>query len=162
MKRLISLVAGSLILVAILGGLRSTRAAAPAVPAPDFEMPLASVSGEAIAVFAGGCFWGIEAVFEHLRGVSAVESGYAGGEAVTATYDEVSGGETGHAESVRVVYDPSQITYAQLLQVFFSVAHDPTQLNRQGPDIGTQYRSVIFYADEAQKRAADAYVAQLT
>src|ERR687885_1490212 len=114
------------------------------------------------AVFAGGCFWGIEAVFEHVKGVQSATSGYAGGTTASPSYEEVSSGETGHAESVRVVYDPSQITYGQLLQVFFSVAHDPTQLNRQGPDVGTQYRSAIFYANDEQKRTAEAYVAQLT
>ena len=113
------------------------------------------------AIFAGGCFWGIEAVFEHLKGVKLAESGYAGGGKSSPSYDDVSSGETGHAESVRVVYDPAQISYDQLLEVFFSVAHDPTQLNRQGPDVGTQYRSAIFYRGDAQRRAAEAYVARL-
>jgi peptide-methionine (S)-S-oxide reductase len=168
MKRLIPIVLSSLILLALLGFLRSTRAAGGAesdrasIPVLALAMPLAATSSDAVAVFAGGCFWGIEAVFEHLRGVKSAESGYAGGSSASPTYDEVSSGETGHAEAVRVVYDPSQITYAQLLQVFFSVAHDPTQLNRQGPDVGTQYRSAIFYGDAEQKRAAEAYVAQLT
>lgn len=114
------------------------------------------------AVFAGGCFWGIEGVFEHLKGVTSAVSGYAGGTTTNPTYEEVSTGETGHAESVEVVYDPAKISYAQLLQVFFSVAHDPTLLNRQGPDHGTQYRSAIFYRTAAQKQAAQAYIAQLT
>ena len=113
------------------------------------------------AVFAGGCFWGIEAVFEHMKGVKEAVSGYAGGSADTAKYDIVSLGTSGHAESVKVTYDPSQVSYAQLLQVFFSVAHDPTELNRQGPDAGTQYRSAIFYANDEQKRAAESYIKQL-
>jgi peptide-methionine (S)-S-oxide reductase len=114
------------------------------------------------AVFAGGCFWGIEGVFDHIKGVRTAESGYAGGTVNAPSYEQVSTGRTGHAESVRVVYDPTQVTYAQLLQVFFSVAHDPTQLNMQGPDHGTQYRSAIFYMNDAQKRAAESYIAQLT
>ncbi len=114
------------------------------------------------AVFAGGCFWGMEAVFERLRGVNSVVSGFSGGSALTAHYDLVSTGTTGHAESVEVNYDPARISYEQLLQVFFTVAHDPTELNRQGPDEGTQYRSAIFFADEAQRRAAQAAIARLT
>jgi peptide-methionine (S)-S-oxide reductase len=110
---------------------------------------------------AGGCFWGIQAVFQHVRGVISATSGYSGGEAKTAEYEVVSTGETGHAESVKIVYDPSKITYGQLLRVFFSVAHDPTQLNRQGPDEGTQYRSSIFYYSDEQKKIAEAYIAQL-
>ncbi len=113
------------------------------------------------AVFAGGCFWGVEAVFEHVKGVTNVVSGYAGGEAKTAEYKSVSGGSTGHAESVKVTFDPTKITYVQLLTVFFSVAHDPTQLNRQGPDTGTQYRSAIFYSDEEQKKLANDYIAAI-
>jgi peptide-methionine (S)-S-oxide reductase len=112
-------------------------------------------------VFAGGCFWGIEGVFEHLKGVTSAVSGYAGGSVVTPSYEQVSSGTSGHAESVRVVYDPAKITYAQLLQVFFTVAHDPTQHNRQGPDVGTQYRSVVFYRDTVQQHAATAYLAEL-
>jgi peptide-methionine (S)-S-oxide reductase len=114
------------------------------------------------AVFAGGCFWGVEAVFEHVRGVRDVVSGYAGGREARPSYEQVSSGETGHAESVQVVYDPSAVSYATLLRVFFSVAHDATELNRQGPDEGTQYRSAIFYRSDSQKREADAYIAQLT
>jgi peptide-methionine (S)-S-oxide reductase len=114
------------------------------------------------AVFAGGCFWGVEAVFEHTRGVQDVVSGYAGGKDANPTYEQVETGETGYAESVRVVYDPSAVTYATLLRVFFSVAHDPTQRDRQGPDVGTQYRSAIFYRNDAQKREAEAYIRQLT
>lgn len=112
------------------------------------------------AVFAGGCFWGIEGVFEHVRGVTSATSGYAGGKTQSPSYEAVSSGETGHAESVQVVFDPHQVSYAQLLQVFFSV-HDPTQLNRQGPDVGTQYRSALFYRTPEQRRVAEAYLAQL-
>jgi len=112
-------------------------------------------------VVAGGCFWGIQAVFQHVKGVISATSGYSGGEAKTAEYEMVSTGETGHAESVKITYDPSQITYGELLRVFFSVAHDPTQLNRKGPDDGTQYRSVIFYGNDEQKKIAQAYIAQL-
>ena len=112
-------------------------------------------------VLAGGCFWGMEAVFESLKGVSNVVAGYAGGSKDTAHYEMVSGGDTGHAESVQITYDPSQITFGQILSVYFHVAHDPTELNRQGPDVGTQYRSSIFYATDAQKRAAEAYIKQL-
>jgi peptide-methionine (S)-S-oxide reductase len=132
-----------------------------AIPDPAVDAPLAASKGEQTAVLAGGCFWGIEAVFEHVKGVIDAESGYAGGSAATANYETVSSGRTGHAESVRVRYDPSQISYGQLLKVFFSVAHDPTQLNRQGPDMGTQYRSAIFCSNEDQKRIAQAYIDQL-
>jgi len=118
-------------------------------------------AGPQTAVFAGGCFWGVEAVFDHLKGVTDAVSGFSGGNAKTAHYDMVSNGNTGHAESVKVTYDPTQITYGQLLKVFFSVAHDPTELNRQGPDEGTQYRSAIFYANDEQKRIAEAYIQQL-
>jgi peptide-methionine (S)-S-oxide reductase len=114
------------------------------------------------AVFAGGCFWGVDAVFRHVRGVSEVVSGYAGGAADTANYEAVSTGRTGHAESVRIVFDPARVSYRQLLEVFFSVAHDPTQLNRQGPDIGTQYRSVIFYASPEQQAQAKSFIDRLT
>jgi len=131
------------------------------VPPPAMDASLASTKGQQTAVFAGGCFWGIQAVFQHVKGVVKATSGYSGGEKKTAEYELVSTGETGHAESVQVVYDPSQVTYGQLLRVLFSVAHDPTQLNRQGPDSGTQYRSVIFYASDDQKRVADAYITQL-
>jgi peptide-methionine (S)-S-oxide reductase len=117
---------------------------------------------EQVAVFAGGCFWGVEAVFEHVKGVVRVTSGYAGGSVQSPSYEDVSSGTTGHAESVQVVFDPAQVSYGTLMRIFFSVAHDPTQLNRQGPDVGTQYRSAIFYADDSQRREAEAYVAQLT
>jgi peptide-methionine (S)-S-oxide reductase len=133
---------------------------AGAFPDPGIDAPKRA-TGERTAVFAGGCFWGVEAVFEHVRGVSRAVSGYAGGSAETATYDRVSSGTTGHAEAVQVTYDPSRVTYGELLKVFFSVAHDPTTLNRQGPDVGSQYRSAIFYASDEQKRIADAYIAQL-
>jgi methionine-S-sulfoxide reductase len=134
---------------------------APVLPAPSTSAPLTPAKGKETAVFAGGCFWGIDAVFKHVKGVLDVTSGYAGGTAVNPSYEEVSSGATGHAESVRVTYDPSQVSYSQLLQVFFSV-HDPTELNRQGPDVGTQYRSAIFYLTDEQKRLADAYIKQLT
>ncbi len=137
------------------------NASATAIPNPTLDAPLATTRGEQTAILAGGCFWGVEAVFEHVKGVSRVESGYSGGSGATAQYDTVSSGATGHAESVRIVYDPSQITYGQLLKVFFAVAHDPTELNRQGPDTGTQYRSAIFYSNEEQKRIAQAYIEQL-
>ena len=121
----------------------------------------AAVPGQQTAVIAGGCFWGIQAVFQHVKGVISATSGYSGGDAKTAQYEIVSTGETGHAESVKITYDPAQITYGELLRVFFSVAHDPTQVNRQGPDEGTQYRSGIFYGNQEQKKIADAYIAQL-
>jgi peptide-methionine (S)-S-oxide reductase len=130
-------------------------------PSPAADAPIAASKGEQTAVVAGGCFWGIQAVFQHVKGVISATSGYAGGAANTAEYELVSSGDTGHAESVKITYDPSQITYGELLRVFFSVAHDPTQLNRQGPDSGSQYRSVIFYNSDEQKRIADAYIAQL-
>ena len=134
---------------------------AAAIPAPEYDAPRASASGQQTAVLSGGCFWGIQAVFQHVKGVISATSGYSGGSAKTAEYETVSTGETGHAESVQIVYDPSQITYGELLHVFFSVAHDPTQLNRQGPDDGTQYRSSIFYNTDEQKRIAESYIAQL-
>lgn len=124
-------------------------------------MPLAASASQEKAVLAGGCFWGMEGVFESLRGVSNVVSGFAGGSRETAQYETVSSGTTGHAESVEITYDPAKISYAQLLKVYFLVAHDPTQLNRQGPDSGTQYRSAIFYANDAQKQAALAYIHSL-
>jgi peptide-methionine (S)-S-oxide reductase len=141
-------------------------------PPPDAALPVPAVdvrpaapgdvqAREQTAVLAGGCFWGVEGVFEHVKGVTDVVSGYSGGPAGKARYAAVSTGETGHAESVRITFDPSQLSYGQLLQVFFSVAHDPTQKNRQGPDVGPQYRSAVFYADSEQARVARAYVAQL-
>ena len=140
------------------GSAHVARLPAPAVNAAATSVPAAA---DEVAVFSGGCFWGIEAVFEHVKGVKRAESGYAGGAAGTAGYESVSTGSTGHAESVRVVFDPSRVTYGQLLQVFFSVAHDPTELNFQGPDHGPQYRSAIWYTSDAQKRVAEAYIAQL-
>ena len=131
------------------------------VPAATSDSPLAQTPGKATAVFAGGCFWGTQSVFERVKGVISTTAGYAGGSSSTATYDQVTQENTGHAESVKVVYDPSQITYGQLLRIFFSVAHDPTQLNRQGPDVGSSYRSVIFYANDDQQKLAKAYIAQL-
>ncbi|HEY2351816.1 MAG TPA: peptide-methionine (S)-S-oxide reductase MsrA [Candidatus Acidoferrum sp.] len=131
-------------------------------PKPAVDEALASSSKPETAVFAGGCFWGVQAVFEHVKGVQTATSGYSGGHVKSPGYELVSTGVTGHAESVQVSWDPSKITYGQLLMVYFSVAHDPTQLNRQGPDSGTQYRSSIFYANEEQKRIAEAYLAQLT
>jgi peptide-methionine (S)-S-oxide reductase len=148
----------------IIGGTLAcnvARASVTTIPDPALDAPLASTKGEQTAVLAGGCFWGIEAVFEHVKGVTKATSGYSGGTSDTAQYETVSSGRTGHAESVRVVYDPSKVTYGQLLKVFFSVAHDPTELNRQGPDSGTQYRSAIFYANNEQKRIAEAYIEQL-
>src|SRR5947209_13042449 len=132
-----------------------------ALPNPVLDAPIAATKGEQTAVLAGGCFWGVQAVFQHVKGVITATSGYSGGRAKTAEYELVSSGETGHAESVKITYDPSQITYGELLRVFFSAAHDPTQLNRQGLDTGTQYRSAIFYNGEDQKRIAEAYIAQL-
>ncbi len=130
-------------------------------PTPATDDQLASAPGKARMVVAGGCFWGVQAVFQHVKGVVRATSGYAGGAAKTASYEVVSSGGTGHAESVEVIYDPSQVSYGTLLRVFFSIAHDPTQKNRQGPDEGTQYRSVIFYADDHQQQLAQAYIAQL-
>lgn len=131
------------------------------IPPPETDVPLAKQPGKETAVFAGGCFWGVQSVFERVKGVLSTMAGYSGGSAETATYKQVITETTGHAESVEVIYDPSQITYGQLLRIYFSVAHDPTQLNRQGPDVGPSYRSVIFYANEDQDRLAKAYIAQL-
>jgi peptide-methionine (S)-S-oxide reductase len=130
------------------------------LPAPTVDQQHATQKHET-AVFAGGCFWGVQTTFQRIKGVAATTAGYSGGSADTATYDQVSTERTGHAESVKVVYDPSKITYGTLLRVFFSVVHDPTQLNRQGPDVGTSYRSVIFYTTPEQQKIAEAYIAQL-
>lgn len=135
--------------------------AAAQVPPPSLDAPPAAVKGERSVVLAGGCFWGVQAVFQHLRGVTRAVSGYSGGSAWTANYPVVSTGATGHAESVEVTYDPAQISYGQILRVFFSVVHDPTEMNRQGPDVGPQYRSAIFHADADQQRIAQAYIAEL-
>ena len=138
----------------LLGGASYAAGAPPAKPADTAPLT-------ATAVFAGGCFWGVDAVFKHVKGVSDVVSGYAGGSAATATYEQVSRGGTGHAEAVRVRFNPAQVSYRQLLQVFFRVAHDPTQLDRQGPDVGSQYRSAIFYVDAEQQRTAQDTIRQL-
>lgn len=150
------------LMLAVLGACHPVVAGEDAMrlPAPQFDPP-AAAAGEQVAVFAGGCFWGVEAVFDHVKGVRQAWAGYAGGAAESASYAQVSDGDTGHAESVKVLYDPAQVSYGQLLRVFFSVAHDPTQLNRQGPDRGPQYRSVIFYGNAQQQQVATAYVAQL-
>lgn len=148
-------------LVILLVACAASAAPKTPIPAPAQDIPLASNPGKQTAVFAGGCFWGTQSVFERVKGVTATTAGYAGGSASTATYAQVTTETTGHAESVEVVYDPSKITYGQLLRVFFSVVHDPTQLNRQGPDVGRSYRSAIFYANDEQRRIAKAYIAQL-
>jgi peptide-methionine (S)-S-oxide reductase len=158
----------ALLMLVGLSACRPASAAsdAAALPAPVVDSSKMDASKAApsdqIAVLAGGCFWGVASVFEHVKGVRHVVAGYSGGGASTAHYDQVSDGDTGHAESVKVEFDPAQISYGQLLQVFFSVALDPTELNRQGPDTGSQYRSVIFYGNDQQKKIASAYIAQLT
>ena len=136
------------------------RAASPIPPATT-DVPLTKKAGKEVAVFAGGCFWGVQSVFQRVKGVQQTVAGYSGGSAGTATYKQVITETTGHAESVEVTYDPSLITYGQLLRVYFSVAHDPTQLNRQGPDVGSSYRSAIFYTNDEQRHLANAYIAQL-
>ncbi len=152
-----------LLMIAVAGvvACNAGERASAAVPNPAVDAALATTKSDQTAVVSGGCFWGIQAVFQHVKGVLSATSGYSGGAANTAEYELVSNGDTGHAESVKIVYDPSQITYGQLLRVFFSVAHDPTELNRQGPDTGSQYRSAIFYSNDEQKRIAEAYIAQL-
>ena len=153
----------ALLTVASLTLIQACGAASPAVtlPPPATDVPAAAGRGMQTAVFAGGCFWGVEAVFRHTKGVGRAVSGYAGGAAPLANYTAVSTGATGHAESVEVTFDPAQVSYGQLLRIFFSVAHDPTELNLQGPDVGTQYRSAIFAIGDEQKRVARAYVEQL-
>jgi peptide-methionine (S)-S-oxide reductase len=131
------------------------------IPAPAFDEPKPTHAAPETAVFAGGCFWGTQSVFQRVKGVISTEAGYSGGSAATATYDQVTTETTGHAESVQIVYDPSKITYGTLLRIFFSVAHDPTQLNRQGNDVGTSYRSAIFYTTPEQQKIAEAYIHQL-
>lgn len=145
------------------GLLGNSAAAEKAVilPAPAFDAAASTSSALETAVFAGGCFWGVQAVFQHTQGVLNAVSGYSGGARETATYSSLGTGRTGHAEAVQISYDPRQISYGKLLQIYFSVAHDPTQLNRQGPDTGTQYRSAIFYKDASQKQVAERYIAQL-
>lgn len=132
-----------------------------AFPTPSVDAKLSPTPGKETAVFSGGCFWGVQGVFEHVKGVQRATSGYAGGDVENPYYELVSSGSTGHAESVQVVFDPSQISYGKLLMIFFSVAHDPTQKDRQGPDIGTQYRSAVFYTSDQQKKIAEAYIAQI-
>ncbi len=151
---------GRILIAATLAAAAGASGAAP-LPAPAVDIPAASVKGPQTAVFAGGCFWGVEAVFRHVKGVTRAVSGYAGGMIVNPTYEQVGSGRTGHAESVEVTYDPAQVSYGQLLAVFFSVAHDPTQKDRQGPDVGPQYRSAIFYVNDDQRRVAEAYIGQL-
>ena len=167
MKRLLNTAAIMIIPVAILliaarltGGV--SHAAAGPIALPNTGAELATVAAEDTAVFAGGCFWGVEAVFDHVKGVKRAMSGYAGGQIPNPSYEQVSTGDTGYAESVEVIYDPSVVSYGKLLQIFFSVAHDPTQLNRQGPDHGTQYRSAIFYRNSRQQAVAESYIKQLT
>lgn len=160
LKNLFRLIATTALVVTLLG-CSAKAASSHTIPAANADLPLAATSGRQTAIFAGGCFWGTQAVFERVKGVVATTVGYAGGSAATATYDQVTTETTGHAESVQVTYDPSRITYGQLLRIFFAVAHDPTQLNRQGPDVGPSYRSVIFYSTPDQKRIAEAYIAQL-
>lgn len=155
------LLSSAILLVSITLACNAVTASSTAIPDPALDARLVSAEGEQTAVLAGGCFWGVEAVFEHVKGVTDVRSGYSGGSASTASYEKVSTGETDHAESVQITYDPSKISYGQLLKVFFAVAHDPTQLNRQGPDIGAHYRSAVFYANENQRRIAQAYIDQL-
>jgi peptide-methionine (S)-S-oxide reductase len=159
LKAILLVVAISGAFLYALGWNRTSHAATLPDPKVD-ELPSAATGRETV-VFAGGCFWGIQAVFEHVKGVTKATAGYSGGSVKNPGYEEVSSGTTGHAESVEVVYDPSKITFGQLLKVFFSVAHDPTQLNQQGPDSGTQYRSAIFYETPDQQRIAKAYVDQL-
>ncbi len=156
----VGVVAAAVILFVGLGRGAQAAVSGP-IPAATSDDALAAKPGKAVAIFAGGCFWGTQSVFERVKGVVDTTVGYSGGTAFTATYDQVTTETTGHAESVRVVYDPSRITYGTLLRIFFSVAHDPTQLNRQGPDVGPSYRSVIFYGNEDQHRIAQAYIAQL-
>ncbi|MGH7624255.1 MAG: peptide-methionine (S)-S-oxide reductase MsrA [Gemmatimonadaceae bacterium] len=157
-----TVVCGLALAATALAGSVSHASSSPVhLPDPTVDEPLATHSGTSTAVLAGGCFWGLQLVFQHVKGVTGVTAGYAGGTSGTATYDQVSTGETGHAESVRITYDPSRVTYGRLLKVFFSVATDPTELNRQGPDVGSQYRSAIFYGNQEQQRVAAAYIAQL-
>jgi peptide-methionine (S)-S-oxide reductase len=158
----ISLIALAACLALIFAIGRNTVTAANTLPDPKVDESPAATKGAETVVFSGGCFWGVQAVFEHVKGVTKATAGYSGGNVKSPSYEDVSSGETGHAESVEVVYDPSKITFGQLLKVFFSVAHDPTELNRQGPDVGTQYRSAIFFSNPDQQRIAEAYVDQLT
>ena len=156
---------GTGLVAALLFATRGISGSTPQVnvlPDPVLDQPVATAKGEQTIVFAGGCFWGVQAVFQHVKGVVSATSGYAGGTVATPSYEQVSSGETGHAEAVKVVFDSSQVSLGQLLKVFFSVAHDPTELNRQGPDVGTQYRSAVFYTNDAQRQIVQGYIAQLT
>ncbi len=168
-REILGLMAALLVAVAVAVMLARQAAQAPlqaamAVPAPTAQVTAlvgaSKPSQPATATFAGGCFWGVQAVFQHTRGVLNAVSGYAGGDAATATYAQIGSGLTGHAEAVQITYDPAQISYAQLLQIFFSVAHDPTQINRQGPDVGTQYRSAVFFESDEQRQTVQSYMAQ--
>ncbi|HEY7640230.1 MAG TPA: peptide-methionine (S)-S-oxide reductase MsrA [Steroidobacteraceae bacterium] len=161
-RAIAALFAGSIVLTlwTALGHFAAAAERPVEIPPPALN-DTKSAGAPQTAVLAGGCFWGVQAVFQHLNGVQRVMSGYAGGDRATAQYEVVSTGRTGHAESVQITFDPNVVTYGEILQVFFSVAHDPTQLNRQGPDAGTQYRSAIFYSNERQKEIATAYIAQL-
>jgi peptide-methionine (S)-S-oxide reductase len=152
----------TLVLFAATLAPRTSRTTDGPISAPSVDAQVIGGATEDTAVFAGGCFWGVEAVFDHVKGVKRAISGYAGGDVTNPSYEQVSTGDTGHAESVEVIYDPAQVSYGKLLQIFFSVAHDPTQLNRQGPDHGTQYRSAIFYNSAQQQRVAESYIRQLT
>ena len=165
MTRNQTILLGLLLVAVVFMGFKRMSALGPIsktpIVAPQFDEPLAAHPGTETAVFAGGCFWGTQTVFQRVKGVTHTEAGYSGGAANTATYDQVTTETTGHAESVQVTFDPSKITYGTLLRIFFSVAHDPTTLNRQGPDVGTSYRSAIFYANEQQHKIAQTYIAQL-
>ena len=166
MMNKIAMAAGAIAIAALtyMGsstGVLAAQEKAVKLPAPAVDSPAATQAATATAVFAGGCFWGVQGVFQHTQGVLNAVSGYAGGDKATASYDMIGSGRTGHAESVQITYDPRQISYGKLLQIYFSVAHDPTTLNSQGPDRGTQYRSAIFYADANQKQVAEKYIAQL-
>jgi len=151
----------AMVLTVLAGAVACRAGSGAAVPGPVADEVRATAPGKETAVVAVGCFWGIQAVFQHVKGVVSATSGYSGGSVKSPDYEAVSSGETGHAESVQIVYDPSKVTYGELLRVFFSVALDPTEVNRQGPDEGTQYRSVIFYGNDEQKHIAEVYIAQL-
>ena len=166
MMNKLAMAAGAIAIVALTymssgTGVLAAQEKAVKLPAPAVDSPAATEAATATAVFAGGCFWGVQGVFQHTQGVLNAVSGYAGGDKATARYDMIGSGRTGHAEAVQITYDPRQISYGKLLQIYFSVAHDPTTLNSQGPDRGTQYRSAIFYADVNQKQVAEKYIAQL-
>ena len=166
MMNKLAMAAGAIAIVALTymssgTGVLAAQEKAVKLPAPAVDSPAATQAATATAVFAGGCFWGVQGVFQHTQGVLNAVSGYAGGDKATARYDMIGSGRTGHAEAVQITYDPRQISYGKLLQIYFSVAHDPTTLNSQGPDRGTQYRSAIFYADANQKQVAEKYIAQL-